>query len=137
MKDIIMCYIYFKQTIWLALLREIVRAINNAINADSKLTPNEVYYGRPIQRPLDLAFESIQEPAGDLKDWLLGVAVKRDLATEAVRKALVAFTTKHSSKCPKLAIDPRMVLGSKVMVCGKNITQPGHHERKSRKRRMK
>ena len=137
MKDIMRCYIDFKQTNWLELLPEIVRAINNSVNADSKLTPNEVYYGRPIQRPLDLAFESIQEPAGDLKDWLLGVAVKRDLATEAVRKALVAFTRKHNETCPVLFNDPRMVVGSKVMVSGKYITQPGHHDRVSKKLLMK
>ena len=131
LEEVIRCNINYTQTNWLDLLPEATAAINNSVDPNTNKSANNVYLGRRLFLPVDLA-HGLVDAIPTVKEYLLGVEAVRHVAAEGVRKAIVRYTSdfnKHAS----LDIDPRLKIGAKVMLKAHNITQPGHHQRKGQK----
>ena len=131
LEEVIRCSINYTQTNWLDLLPEATAAINNSVDPNTNKSANNVYLGRRLFLPVDLA-HGLVDAIPTVKDFLLEVEAVRHLAAEGVRKAIVRYTSdfnKHAS----LNIDPRLKIGAKVMLKAHNIIQPGHHQRKGQK----
>ena len=134
-EGILRCYVNFEQTNWLSILKDAVMCINNSTRPDTGYSPNHVYYGRQPFRPVDLTFR-VDQGHADLNSFLQYTQGVRHLAVEAVRASIVKFSKKHAHN-RLLNIDPRIRVGSKVMVNAANIKLTGHARRKSNKLQAK
>ena len=130
-EQILRCYINFNQDNWLLLLPYVASAINNTVNPATKLSPNEIYYGRPILRPLH-ALTRLHEALPDVKDYIERLDDYKKIAQDYIRMSLVAFSSRHFKGLSR-SVDPRLVVGSKVMVDSTNLILPGHRSRPSKK----
>ena len=130
-EQVIRCYINFNQDNWLLLLPYVASAINNTVNPSTKLSPNEIYYGRPILRPIH-ALTRLHEALPDVKDYIQRLDDYKKIAQDYIRMSLIAFSSRHFKGLAR-SVDPRLVVGSKVMVDSTNLILPGHRQRPSKK----
>ena len=108
LEEVIRCSINYTQTNWLDLLPEATAAINNSVDPNTNKSANNVYLGRRLFLPVDLA-HGLVDVIPTIKEFLLSVEVVRHVAAEGVRKAIVRYTSdfnKHAS----LNIDPDLKL---------------------------
>ena len=130
-EQILRCYINYNQDNWYDLLPYVLSAVNNTVNPSTKLSPNEIFYGRPIMRPVHLlarshdALPSVKEYFTRLNDYTL-------LGQDYARAALIAFSSRHFNGLSR-TVDKRLQVGTKVMIDASNLIMPGHHGRPSKK----
>ena len=67
-EQILRCYINFNQDNWYDLLPYVLSAVNNTTNPGTKLSPNEIFYGRHIMRPINL-LSRCHDALPDIKDY--------------------------------------------------------------------
>ena len=131
-EQIMRCYINFNQDNWLDLLPDVTSAINNSVHPTTGLSPNDVYYGRTITRPVNLLTRAVTLPE-DLQSFIQEVEDRAALASDYVRHAAVVFTAAHCKALPVEKIDPRFKVGALVMLDAHNFYLPGHRKRPSSK----
>ena len=130
-EQILRCYINFNQDNWSQLFPYVLSSINNSVDYGKKLSANEIYYGRPIMRPVNVLSRS-SEILPDVHDYFLRLADYTALGQDYARAALTAFSSRHF-KNKFRSVDPRLVVGSKVMIDATNLIMPGHRDRPSKK----
>ena len=131
-EQIMRCYINFNQDNWLALLPDVTSAINNSVHPATELSPNQVYYGRTISRPVNLLTRAVSLPA-DLQTFMQNIEDRATLASDYVRHAAVQFSAAHYKSLPCVTIDPRFKVGAMVMLDAHHLYLPGHRLRPSSK----
>ena len=131
-EQIMRCYINFNQDNWLELLPNVTSAINNSVHPATALSPNQVYYGRTISRPVNLLTRAVSLPE-DLQTFMQEIEDRATLASDYVRLAAVQFSSAHYNALPRVPIDPRFVVGAKVMLDAHHLYLPGHRKRPSSK----
>jgi hypothetical protein len=130
-EQILRCYINYNQDNWYELLPYVLSAINNSVNPGTLLSPNNIFYGRPIMRPINLLHRA-HEALPDVRAYFEHQADLVKLGQDYARTALVAFTSRHFKGLTR-TVDSRLKVGSKVMVDATNMIMPGHKERPSHK----
>ena len=128
LEEIMRCYVDFDQTNWPLLLPYSTSAMNNTVNPAIRRSPNELFYGRTVLRPVHLNLD----PAGTLPDVRARIALVKHytaLSTEYTRHALQQMKLNHDKSNISRAIDPRLRVGAKCMIDARNITVPGHSSR--------
>ena len=131
-KEIMRCYIDRNQENWMVQLPHIASCINNSLNTKSGFTPNEIYYGRALLRPVEQQFSLIKGFAS-VKHFMDTRITSRHIAEEVVRQGVTAYVKQFNKRVPLTVIDPRIKPGSLVFVSAKNIKQPNLQGRPSRK----
>ena len=131
-KEILRCFIDRPQTNWISLMPEVVQCLNNSVTIGIGYTPNHIFYGRKLLRPVDLKFravESIPTVAAffEQHDYL------KTVAESMIREGIIKYTEKFNATVPVAIIDERIKPGSLVLVDAKNIIAPNLKGRKSRK----
>ena len=126
------CYINFNQDNWLELLPNVTSAINNSVHLATTLSPNQVYYGRTIARPVNLLTRAVSLPK-DLQTFMQDIEDRATLASDYVRLAAVQFSSAHYKALPQVNIDPRFAIGAMVMLDAHHLYLPGHRKRPSSK----
>ena len=133
LKEVLRSYSNFEQTNWLDNLPDTVQCINNSYNPSHGMTANEVYFGRRLLTPIDLKY-GVHMGFEGVSDFCESVSLKRDIALKAIRTAITRYSSTHKRKNhANKDVDPRLKVGSMVMVKGTNITQPGFSGRASKK----
>ena len=130
-EQILRVYINYNQDNWYHLLPYVTSSINNAVNPHTNLSPNQIFYGRAILRPVNLLSRSL-DAIPSVKDYFQRVSDLSRLGQDYARTALVDFSSRHFKNLHRV-VDPRLVVGSKVMIDASNLIIPGHHERPSKK----
>ena len=130
-EEILRVYINYNQDNWYHLLPYVTSSINNSINPRSNLSPNQIYYGRSILRPVNLLTRSL-DAIPSVKDYFQKVVDLSKLGQDYARTALIDFSSRHFKNLHRV-VDPRLVVGSKVMIDASNLIIPSHHERPSKK----
>ena len=136
-EEVLRTRVDYSQLNWLSLLPDTVEALNSSVSTEHGMTPKEVYFGRRMFHPVDIQFGIDHVAFPDVKEFLEHVVVRRDVALQGLRAALVRFTAISNENCPLLSIDSRLKVGAQVMLSAKHVVQPGHHERKSHSLRPK
>ena len=130
-EQVLRCYINYNQDNWSQLLPYVLSSINNSVDYGKKLSSNEIYYGRSIMRPINMLSRS-SEVLPEVGDYFARLADYTALGQDYARVALTAFSSRHF-KHKYRAVDPRLVVGSKVMIDATNLIMPGHRNRPSKK----
>ena len=130
-EQVLRCYINYNQDNWSQLLPYVLSSINNSVDYGKKLSSNEIYYGRSIMRPINMLSRS-SEVLPEVDDYFARLADYTALGQDYARVALTAFSSRHF-KHKYRAVDPRLVVGSKVMIDATNLIMPGHRNRPSKK----
>ena len=130
-EQILRCYINYNQDNWMELLPFVLSAINNAVNPGTLLSPNHIFYGRAIIRPINI-LQRTHEALPDVRAYFEKQQDLIKLGQDYARHAMVAFTSRHFKGLTR-TVDPRLVVGSKVMVDATNMIMPGHKHRPSKK----
>jgi hypothetical protein len=131
-KEIMRCYLDYKQENWVEQLPHIASCINNSINTQSGYSPNEIYYNRQLLRPIEQQFGQIKG-FESVTAFLEESVHKRLIAEEVVRQGVVSYVKQFNKKVPLTVLDPRLVPGKLVFVNAQNIKQPNLTGRPSRK----
>ena len=130
-EQILRCYINFNQDNWMELLPYVLSAINNSVNPGTLLSPNNIFYGRPIMRPINL-LQRAHEALPDVRAYFEHQQDLIKLGQDYARTAMVAFTSRHFKGLSR-TVDSRLQVGTKVMVDATNMIMPGHKDRPSKK----
>ena len=130
-EQILRCYINFNQDNWYDLLPYVLSAVNNSINPSTKLSPNQIFYGRSIMRPVNI-LSRVQDALPEVKDYFTRVHDYTLLGQDYARTAMIAFSSRHFKDLAR-TVDPRLTVGSKVMIDASNMIMPGHRDRPSKK----
>ena len=130
-EQILRCYINFNQDNWYDLLPYVLSAVNNTTNPGTKLSPNEIFYGRPIMRPINL-LSRCHDSLPDVKEYFTRLHDYTLLGQDYARAAMIAFSSRHFNGLTR-TVDKRLQVGTKVMIDASNLIMPGHHKRPSKK----
>ena len=130
-EQILRCYINFNQDNWFELLPYVTSAINNTKNPSTGISPNHMFYGRPIIRPINI-LSRCHEALPDVQEYFARQLDFTKLGQDYARTAMVAFSSRHFRHLSR-TVDPRLVVGSKVMLDATNMIMPGHKKRPSKK----
>ena len=130
-EQILRCYINFNQDNWYDLLPYVLSAVNNTTNPGTKLSPNEIFYGRHIMRPINL-LSRCHDALPDIKDYFTRIHDYTLLGQDYARAAMIAFSSRHFNGLTR-TVDKRLQVGTKVMIDASNLIMPGHHKRPSKK----
>ena len=109
----------------------VLSAINNTKNPSTGFSPNHIFYGRPIIRPINI-LSRCHEALPGVKDYFQQQMDFTKLGQDYARAAMVAFSSRHFKHLSR-TVDPRLVVGSKVMLDATNIIMPGQKNRPSKK----
>ena len=130
--QIMRCYVNFNQDNWLELLPNIQSSINNSVHPTMEFSPNEIFYGRTVTRPVNLLSRVIGAPP-TMANYVQELEDRSSLAQDYLRLAAVNFTRQHYSKLKNKTIDDRLQEGAFVMIDATNLYLPGHRTRASSK----
>ena len=130
--QIMRCYVNFNQDNWLELLPNIQSSINNSVHPTMEFSPNEIFYGRTVTRPVNLLSRVVGAPP-TMASYVQELEDRSTLAQDYLRLAAVNFTRQHYSKLKNKTVDVRLQEGSYVMLDAKNLYLPGHRQRPSSK----
>ena len=125
-EQILRVYINYNQDNWYDLLPYVTSSINNSINPVTNLSPNAIFYGRSILRPLNLLSRSL-DAIPSVKEYFQKVDDYTRLGQDYARTALIDFSSRHFKNVYRV-VDPRLIVGSKVMIDASNLIIPGLHE---------
>ena len=130
-EEIMRMNINFAQDNWLALLPDIASTINNTTNPSTRMSPNQIHFGRRPNRPVELA-AGRREHFPAAADLLDAIQYNQDVAHEAVRLAMTNYTTQFNAHA-NIEVDDRLRVGSKVFITATAARRPNDITRPSKK----